>query len=157
MSHVGVSPVFAGWGFRRILRCLAIGRSSGIYARGYRGSGALGLLLDAGLWARLRGRGLLGWRLDSHFLLHFVALQEAKLDAELQDGFLLLVDGLVQVGVFVLRALKTQTVLEKPTTSSLAIFTKKCYFAHVDAQKNIIRKKNQTWKSQHMMHMNISI
>lgn len=106
ISHVGVSPVFARWGLRGILRRLAIGRGSGFCAGGHRSSGAFGLLLTAGLWARLCGRGLLGWWLDSHFLLQFVALQEAKLDTELQDGFLLLVDGLVQVGVFVLRGNK---------------------------------------------------
>lgn len=39
-------------------------------------------------------------------------------------------------------AIKTQTVLEKPTTSSLAIFTERnCYIAHVNAPKNILRKK----------------
>lgn len=65
------------------------------------------MLLAAGLRARLRGRGLLGRRLDGQFLLQFVALQEAKLDAQLQDGFLLLMDGLVQVGVFVLHSNKT--------------------------------------------------
>lgn len=141
ISHVGVSPVFARWGLRGILRCLAIGRGSGFCAGGHHSSGAFGLLLAAGLWARLCGWGLLGWWLDSHFLLQFVALQEAKLDTELQDGFLLLVDGLVQVGVFVLRGNKdTDGAWE--TNYFISIFTERnCYMAHVNAHKNILRKK----------------
>lgn len=60
------------------------------------------MLFAAGLWARLCGRGLVAGQLDSHFLLQFVTLQEAELHAQLQDGLLLLVDGLVEVRVFVL-------------------------------------------------------
>lgn len=40
-----------------------------------------------------------------------MALQQAELDPELQDGFLLLVDSLVQVGVFVLEGNNVNTLV----------------------------------------------
>lgn len=124
ISHVGISPVFARRGLRRILGCLAVGRDSRVSTSGCGDDRALVLLLAAGFWARLRGQGLLGWRLDGQFLLQFVALQEAKLDAEFQDCFLLLMDGLVQVCVFVLRCDKNTAGALKPS-SSLTVFTEK--------------------------------
>ena len=54
------------------------------------------------------GRSLLRGRRDRQFLLQLVALQETELDTQLQDGFLLLVNSLIQVGVLVLQVNQSQ-------------------------------------------------
>lgn len=119
ISHVGVPPVFARRGLRGILGCLSVGGGGRLGGGGGRCSdGAFGLLLAAGLRAGLRGRSLLSRLLDGQFLLLLVALQEAKLDSQLQNGFLLFVDGLVQVGVFVLQGDIVQTTLQRTAYGS---------------------------------------
>ncbi len=61
------------------------------------------------LWAGLGGRGLFGGGRGCELLLYLVSLKEAELNTQFQYGLLFLMDGLIQMSVFILQRNTSKT------------------------------------------------